>query len=128
MSDEMLNELLQGTLAGEHGGDPPIRLESSAELPTGGKFSVLLCAHAMRKAAKDVQRLAAKEDQESLCPYRLIKPLRIHFTGKTIRAIGELEHTKVPRRVREDGTVEGPLSDEYALRVDSPDGFHIILR
>jgi beta-lactamase regulating signal transducer with metallopeptidase domain len=126
MSDEMMNQLLQGTFAGEHGGDPPIRLESSAELPKGGKFAVLLCAHAMRQAAKDVQHLAAKEDQESLCPYRLIKPLRGHFTGKTIQATGELEHTKVPRRVREDGTVEGHVSDEYVLRVDSPDDFQVL--
>jgi hypothetical protein len=80
----------------------------------------------MRQAAKDVQHLAAKEDQESLCPYRLIKPLRGHFTGKTIQATGELEHTKVPRRVREDGTVEGHVSDEYVLRVDSPDDFQVL--
>jgi hypothetical protein len=59
---------------------------------------------------------------------RLIKPLQKHFIGKTIRATGELEHTNVPRRVREDGTVEGHVSDEYVLRVDSPDDFHIILR
>jgi hypothetical protein len=127
-SDERLNEFLQGTMPGggfSHGSDPPIRLESPVKLPNGGKFYVLLVGHAMRQATKDVQHLAAKEDHESLCVYRLIKPLQKHFTGKTVRATGELEHTKVPRAVREDGTVEGPMSDEYVLRIDSPDGFQV---
>jgi beta-lactamase regulating signal transducer with metallopeptidase domain len=128
-SDQQLNEFLQGTMPGggfAHGSDPPIRLESPVKLPNGGKFYVLLVGHVMSQATKDVQHLAAKEDHESLCVYRLIKPLQKHFTGKTVRATGELEHTKVPRAVREDGTVEGPMSDEYVLRIDSPDGFQVV--
>jgi hypothetical protein len=128
-SDQQLKELLQGTMPGggfAHGSDPPIRLESPVKLPNGGKFYVLLVGHVMSQATKDVQHLAAKEDHESLCVYRLIKPLQKHFTGKTVRATGELEHTKVPRAVREDGTVEGPMSDEYVLRIDSPDGFQVV--
>jgi hypothetical protein len=125
-SDEMLKELLQGTLRGEHGSDPHVRLESASNLPNGAKFVAVLSGDAHTWAAKEVQHLAPGEDKDTLCVVRLIKPLRSHFTGKTIRATGELEHTKVPRAVREDGTVEGPMSDEYVLRIDSPDGFQVV--
>ena len=43
-----------------------------------------------------------------------------------IRATGELDHREVPRAVREDGTVEGPMTDEYFLRIDSPDHLQIL--
>jgi len=118
--------LLEEGPRGAHGSDPPIRLESNVTLPGAGAghFYVLLRGEAAHKAAKAVQHLAPKEDQDTLCVVRLYKPLKKHFTGQKVLATGKIDRIKLDRTViYADGESEGPrtISTDYVMTIDKPE-------
>ena len=123
--------LLEEGPRGDHGGDPPIRLESNVAMPGAGagQFYVLLTGEAAHKAAKAVQHLAPKEDQDSLCVVRLYKPLKKHFTGQKVIATGKINRIKLDRTILyADGRSEGPATfrTDYVMEINKPENVRFV--